>query len=220
MSLHHFLKRRKMDQRSRYYQTITKNFLQRRGAPFFLSSKEVDVIRLWEKSRIPLRVVLEGIRMYFERPKGRKGRQRSGVSIVLCDSFVRKAFESFKMRAVGRNQKITSRDEKARRMAEQTRMFLKSLPGEVSYLKNDFELALKLLETNPSNEEELEMLDQKVDESLIAHADDAVLEKIRLDVQSEYNQGEELEMRRIVSIKCSKKMREDFHIPRLSFFYY
>lgn len=51
---------------SKYFQSIALHFFKHRGAPFFLSSKELDYIAGWEKMGIPLHVVLEGIERSFE----------------------------------------------------------------------------------------------------------------------------------------------------------
>jgi hypothetical protein len=66
-------KKDRLDRRSGYYQTIGKFFIDLRGAPFFLSSKELAIISQWEEMDIPLRIVLEGIKESFER--GEKGRE-------------------------------------------------------------------------------------------------------------------------------------------------
>ena len=56
---------------SEYYRRIAKEFLQRRGAPFFLSPRDMAVIAGWEARRVPLAAVLEGIDRAFERSKSR-----------------------------------------------------------------------------------------------------------------------------------------------------
>lgn len=208
------------DQRNQYYQIVTRTFLNRRGAPFFLSSREIDMIRSWESREVPLRVVLEGIKNFFEKPVSGPGRKKKAASLVLCDSFVQKAFLMSRTRKIGREQKIISRDDKKSATMDLVRYFLQSLPEEMSFLQGDFHFALQILEKKYPDEEKLEKLDRTVDEKLINNASESLVKRIRSEVLSEYlNSGKE-EINRIIEIKLSRFIRERFQIPHLSLFYY
>jgi len=209
-----------MDQRSRYYQTVARTFLFGRGAPFILSSKEIDVIRSWEVQGIPLRVVLEGINNFFEKPGTGSRRKRKGASLVFCDSFIQKTFLMSRTREVGREQNIKSRSDKKSAVRKRIEHFSKSFPEEIISLKNEFQAALLVLEEPDPDEEKLEELDRTVDGKLIQNASDSLVKSIRNEVFSDYPGIKEEEANRIVRIKLSRTVREKFHIPRFSLYYY
>ena len=86
--------------RSGYYQSIARAFLERRGAPFLLSPRDQALIAAWEARRIPLRVVLEAIGRAFDdlRRRGRPGR---GVPLSRCERQVDEAFAQHRDRGAG-----------------------------------------------------------------------------------------------------------------------
>ena len=74
-----------------YYQTIAREFFERRGAPFFLSPKDVALIARWEKARVPLDAVLEGMEKAFANYR-KGGRSAGALTLAFCEYQVRKAF--------------------------------------------------------------------------------------------------------------------------------
>jgi hypothetical protein len=58
-----------------------------------------EVVSLWERDGVPLKVALRGIDRYFERYY-RKGRRRRPVQVEFCETDVREVFDEWR-RAVG-----------------------------------------------------------------------------------------------------------------------
>ncbi len=205
--------------KSQYFREIARFFFSLRGAPFVLSSRDQMTLASWERLRIPLSVVVEGIDQAFDRRK-KQGRTRKMPALSFCDREVRKAFEAHRERKVGRGKKIITRDEKRRRARVEVERFLRVLPPEMRVLKTIFREALRLLSKRAVAEEELEKLDEKLDELLfqvIPEDDRANVEK---EVQAEFRgrPGEELE--KISNLRLVRSWREKHRIPRFSLFYY
>ena len=96
---------KKQRARNRYFQEIAHEFLKSRGAPFFLSSKDLDLIAAWEKMGIPLRVALEGVDRAFENYRAKTAARPKILSLAFCKNQVLKAFEQYKERKVGAPKK-------------------------------------------------------------------------------------------------------------------
>jgi len=86
--------------RSGYYQSIARAFVERRGAPFLLSPRDQALIAAWEARRIPLRVVLEAIERTFDDLRRRGGPAR-GVPLSRCERHVDEAFTQHRDRRAG-----------------------------------------------------------------------------------------------------------------------
>ena len=67
---------------SQYFQAVSRFFYEQRGAPFFLSSKEIENIRKWKNMGIPLKIVLEGIKDCFVTHRGKSGRKGKILSLI------------------------------------------------------------------------------------------------------------------------------------------
>src|SRR4030042_4296316 len=96
---------RTMDERqadkNRYFKDVSRAFLRLRGAPFILSARELHVLAAWEKEGIPLEAVLAGLERAFQRRGTGAPAGRTRTSLVFCDSFVRRAYDQHRERAVG-----------------------------------------------------------------------------------------------------------------------
>jgi hypothetical protein len=86
--------------RSGYYQSIARAFLERRGAPFLLSPRDQALIATWEARRIPLRVVLEAVTRTFDDLR-RRGQPSRGVPLGRCERQVDEAFAQHRDRGAG-----------------------------------------------------------------------------------------------------------------------
>ena len=94
---------------NRYYREIAGRFLARRGAPLFLSAKDLDLIATWEKAGVPLAVVLEGIDRAFAG-RGRRGPAAGKVlALSFCAPEVLRGFERVRDRRVGRDRALPAR---------------------------------------------------------------------------------------------------------------
>ena len=205
---------------SKYFQSIALHFFKRRGAPFFLSSKELDYIAKWEKMGVPLHVVLEGIERSFESYRRKPGRKAKIQSLAFCDLQVQKAFEQDRERKVGHKKRIVERHEKKDRARAEVERFLAKIPQQIGYLKEAYSLAQKVLSQTHCDEEELERIEGEIEELLWKNSLDKEKERVKSGVLKDYEFKQEEEFERIFKIKLVKVLRDKYKIPYISLFYY
>ena len=205
---------------SKYFQSIALHFFKHRGAPFFLSSKELDYIARWEKMEIPLHAVLEGIERSFESYRRKPGRKAKIQSLAFCDLQVLKAFEQERERKVGHKKRIVERHEKRDRARAEVERFLAKIPQQIGYLKEAYSLARKVLSKSHFDEEELERIEGKIEELLWKNSLDEEKERVKSGVLKDYEFKQEEEFERIFKIKLVKVLRDKYKIPYISLFYY
>lgn len=206
--------------RSKYFQSVAIHFFKHRGAPFFLSSKELDYVARWEKMGIPLHVVLEGIERSFESYRRKPGRKAKIQSLAFCDLQVLKAFEQDRERKVGHKKRIVERNEKRDRARAEVERFLAKIPQQIGYLKEAYSLAQKVLSQSPFDEEELERIEGKIEELLWKNSMEEEKERVKSGVLKDYEFKQEEEFERIFKIKLVKVLRDKYKIPYISLFYY
>jgi hypothetical protein len=185
-----------MSERDRYFQEISRAFLARRGAPFFLSPKDLELIASWEKAGVPLALVLEGIeRAFAPKPAGAAPLGKV-LTLAFCQNQVRKLFELCRDRRVGNTGRVVSgRSEKRQRALAEVDEFLargSSPPGIDAIARR----ARIVLAAEGADEEALERLDEEADAALSAGA------------------SERDRTRRI------KTLREKYRMPYFALFYY
>ena len=210
-----------LDSRSRYYQTIAKVFIELRGAPFFLSPKEVNRVKQWEEEGIPLRVVLEGIKGSFERPQIRRGIRYKPYSLDSCNAFVERAFDLYRERRVGRKNEKASRGKKWEpRLLREIEKFLASDPEKLRALKPLYQdLRGKLLE-GEATEKELERAEEAIERVIEKSLSVAQTKTITQEIWAEFGKIRGAQFDEIFRIKALKTMREKHKIPHVSPFYY
>jgi len=173
----------------------------------------------WEKLRIPLPIVVEGINRAFEHYR-RQGRARKMPALSFCDREVKRAFEEYRERQVGRRRKVVSRDEKRKRARAEVERFLRDLPAEVSSLKVVCGEALRLLAKRAVAEEALERLEEKLEELLFQAVPEKDKAEIKKFIQIEFKSRPREELEEISRLRLVKSWREKYKIPHLSLFYY
>jgi hypothetical protein len=214
------MKEQEIKKRSKYFQSIARHLFKLRGAPFFLSSKELDYVARWEKMGIPLHVVLEGVERSFEIQKGKAGRKAKIQSLAFCDPQVLKAFEQDRERKVGHRKSIVERYEKRDRAKIEVESFLAKLSHQINYLREAYTLAQKVLAQGDLDEEELERLDAEIEELLWENSSDNEKERVKSEVLKDYEFRQKEEFERIFKIKLVKVLRDKYKIPYISLFYY
>ncbi len=205
--------------RGEYFQSIARHFFALRGAPFFLSSKELALIARWEEMGIPLRLVIEGMRRSFESDRRRAGSRKKISSLSFCHLDVLKAFDEEKERRVGRKRYFAARDEKREAAEKEVERFLKRMPPELNYLKEPYGRAHKILVRTHIDEEEIEKIEEEVEELLWLHSPEEEKVKLTAEVDKEFSFKEE-EAVELAKIKLAKKLREKHRIPHISLYYY
>jgi len=208
------------ENRSFYYQEISRTFFGLRGAPFVLSSRDMVTISSWEEKGIPLRIVLEGIERAFENYRKRAVRGRKISSLSFCQTEIMRAFAEFRDRGVGRAEKGESRENKRKKIKLEVERFLKSLPLEAAFLSEVYRETLSVLSRKEASEETLERLDAKAEELITRQADAADRAEVERCVRADFPGRQAEELRGISQIELVKRWRERHRVPYLSYFYY
>jgi hypothetical protein len=206
--------------KSEYFQSVARRFFALRGAPFFLSSKELALIAGWEEMGIPLRVVIEGMTRSFEGCRRRRGGRKKMSSLSFCHHQVLKAFDEEKERRVGRKRDLAGKEEKREAAKNEVEKFLKGLPPELNYLQEPYSRALRILAQGHLDEEGIERIDEEVEELLWMHAPEEEKAGVKAEVGKEYGCQEEKEAVELGKIKLVKGLREKHRIPHISLYYY
>jgi hypothetical protein len=202
-----------------YYQTIAREFIGRRGAPLYLSPKDVALIEHWEKAGIPLDAILEGMtRAVANFRKG--GRPVKGLTLASCEYQIMKAFAQHSERKAGGTRKVVTRDEKGKRLAREVARFIAAVPRGLEALEPKFVRAAGILALPEPDEDALEALDEAVDEALVRAASDEDKDLVRTEVRGEFAGRRGLDLKGIERTKLVKALRDRHKVPYLSLFYY
>lgn len=204
----------------RYFKEIANRFLARRGAPLFLSAKDIDLIAQWEKAGIPLAVVLEGIDRAFVNRRGRGAAGDKVLALSFCSAEVLRGFERVRDRRVGRARAPLARPDPKAAVRSAVEAFLKAVPPALSGLSGLYREALEKLKGPGLPDEEAEALDARADAIILAAADTAGREALRAAVRAEHRSLSEAEAARASDVRLVKIRREEHKIPYLAPYYY
>jgi hypothetical protein len=206
--------------RSGYYRAIARAFLARRGAPFFLSPQDLALIADWERQRIPLPVVLEGVEKAFEPGRGQVRKKIQALSG--CAPLVKKSQELYRERRVGkrRGRKAGPAEDPREKVHAEVTRFLDALPTTVPYLEGIYRRAQELLANRETGDALFEELDERVDELLLRHCGHDEKIVLRETAVKDYPGRPPDEILRIFHLRLIKHLREKYKIPYFSFYYY
>ncbi len=202
-----------------YYQTIARTLFEMRGAPFFLSPREMEAVGRWEERGIPLEVVLDGLKLAYERFRKRPG-GRKKLTLVFCEPQVLQSFDQHQERRVGTRRNMFSQDEKLFRLHQVVTEFLDGFPDEIGCLHDLFLQVAAELARGDCDEERLEQYDRQVENSLLDFASRLEKEAIADELKTEHPVQDREELARLVRVKLLKNFRDRYKIPHLSLFYY
>jgi hypothetical protein len=211
--------RQTKEKSGQYFRTVARFFFEQRGAPFFLSSRELEIIAGWDKTGIPVQIVLQGIKESFQNRKKRPGREGRFHSLVFCQPFVQKAFEAHKERKVGKNWRPSPKKDKRKEIKRAVSQFLEACPEEIQKVKQIYSHVQKQF-CRGIDEQMLEIFDQEVEALLLQEASAEETKRIREEVFNEFRISDKKEINRISDLKLAKQLREKYKIPYLSLFYY
>jgi hypothetical protein len=204
---------------SGYYQTIAREFLKRRGAPFFLSPRDQSTIAAWEEKRIPLRVVLEGIGRTFDGVKA-KVRGTKGISLSFCERQVEAALAQHRDRSAGRGNVAGPRAGKKDRARREIEKGLRGLGAHDREVARLLEAALGALDAAKPDEAALERIDAGVEEVLWRRATEEEKGAAETEVREELRVRRPDELEATVRRKVVKASRGRHKIPYVSLYYY
>lgn len=208
------------NKRSEYFQTIAKFLYSRRGAPFYLSSQEIDLISVWERQGIPLEVVLNGMREQFDT-SGRIFSGKGRRTLLSCRNSVQRSFEQSRERGVGKKRKSSSEPRmKVKAVQKEVASFLSQIPPEVAGLRDIYLPLSDILRLGKADEEELERADQAVEAWLCAHASSEDRLHAEQAVAADLTTWGEQEKQRLRDIRLARFLRHKYRVPFLSPFYY
>lgn len=211
--------KRSAEENGRYYQAVSRFFLEHRGPPFFLSSREIEEIKEWKNMGIPLKIVLEGIKDCFVTHRRKPGRKDKVMSLAFCRSFVLRGYEAYKERKVGRQGKPFLEEGKKKELQKAIEGFLTSCPENFTDLRRIFLRALELV-SGGVDEEILEGLENDAEALLIGMASEEEKRQIQKEVMTEFGKNDPQELDRIQTLKVIKHIRKKFGIPHISLYYY
>jgi len=208
------------EERGYYYRAIARHFILRRGAPFLLSPREIELIARWEASSIPLPVVIEGIDRTVEKMKKKK-RPLASFSLLLCASEVARAYAQHRDRLVGVSRRTQVKD-KHNDILKAIEKFLAELPASLTGLKPIFLRALEVmkLEDKGAREKQLEDLEEALEEKLVEAASEEEREKVSAWIEREFPAITGLEKEEIFKTALIKFMWEKYRVPHLLTCYY
>lgn len=211
---------REEEDRGYYYRAIARHFILRRGAPFLLSPREIDLIARWEQASIPLPVVLEGIDRSVERMKKKK-RFLASFSLLLCDGEVQRAYAQHRERLVGASRRAQIKDKHSEILKE-VEKFLEHLPASLASLKPFFLQALEVLklEDKKAKEKQLEDLEAVLEEKLVEAASAEERQEVRAWIDREFPGVTGPEKEEIFKTALIKFMWEKYRVPHLLTCYY
>lgn len=211
--------KRESAEAGRYIRAVSRFFIEQRGAPFFLSSKEVENIKEWRRLGIPLQIVLEGIEDYFAYQRKKPGRKNKILSLAFCHAFVLRGFAAHKERKVGGQDKPFPKDDKRKKLKRAVERFLAHGPDTSPDLKAIFSRILQLT-SKSFDEEVLEELETEVETLAVRLATEEEREKVRKEVMMEFGEKNSQEQERIRTLKLIRYIREKYGIPHVSLYYY
>lgn len=147
-----------------YFETIEEEFIRLRGAPLLLSPADWRLADRWRREGVPLSLVLESIRLAFERRAERQvaspaARQRKVNSLRYCRPAVEKAWAEYRELggASARQPRPAAIDVRARLQA-----LADSIPPATVDLERWRKRLLELQGSAPAIEDRLVGLDREL----------------------------------------------------------
>ncbi|MGA2586782.1 MAG: hypothetical protein ABSF88_07145 [Candidatus Aminicenantales bacterium] len=205
----------------RYFQEIARRFLAGRGAPFFLSAKDLDLVASWARAGIPLQVVLEGIERAFENHRTWASKRDKVLSLGFCRAQVERAFDRFRERNVGGVRANAARPDKRVLIRSEIEKFLERIPPELGPLKDIYLEALKKMAGGPAAaDDDLEPLDRETERLLLKIAGPADRSAVETEILAEHKRLSRDALAEAVRVKVLKRLRDAYKIPYLSPYYY
>jgi len=179
----------------------------------------VALIARWEKARVPLDAVLEGMERAFANYR-KGGRPARALTLAFCEYQVAKALAGRRERRAGGERKTAPRDAKRELLRAEIGRFLERVPPGLATLAGVFAEAGAALDDPAAGEEKLEALDDAVDEALWRAAPEGEKAGVRKDVLARHAGKRALDLDDVARTKLVKEMRERHKVPYLSLYYY
>lgn len=229
-----------------YFTEIEEYFWKKRGAHLLVSPLDWAIMETWQKAGVPLEAALKGIDRAFESyARSRRGGGKPLKSLAYCTDAVLEAAEEAQEAAAGRapagkkaaaepfsraelrkyfernvamlQQAAQKQKETAPALAERLEEVAHSLTQSVTLLDTPAALDLEDIERR------LTVLEERAEASLLSHASEELLLRIRreMDAQlAQYRRKMKAEQIALVEKQyVRKRLLEEHGVPRLSLFY-
>jgi hypothetical protein len=232
-----------------YFTEIEEHFWKKRGAHLLVSPLDWAIMETWQKAGVPLEAALKGIDRAFESyQRSRRGAGKPLKSLAYCTDAVLEAAEESQEAAAGAQpgngsaaagKEVFSRED-VRAYLERNIELLRKAAGRVAAsqppvaellgnVANSLSGAMTLLESpGPVDLEDMErrltILDEKLHASLLSHASEELMLKIRREVDSQlaaYRRKMKAAQLAVVEKQyLQKRLLDEYRLPRLSLFYF
>jgi hypothetical protein len=231
-----------------YFTEIEEYFWRKRGAHLLVSPLDWAVMETWQKAGVPLAAALKGIDRAFESyQRSKRGAGKPLKTLAYCTDAVLEAAEETQEAAAGAQPSATAKPAVEPFPREELKAYIAK--NSAAYRKNAESLAssqpqiaamlrtvsdssdsvLALLDT-PGQldledlERRLTILDDKVHATLLAHAPEDLLLRIRREVDSQLAlYRRKMKADQLASVEkqyLQKRLLEEYRLPRLSLFYF
>ena len=231
-----------------YFTEIEEHFWKKRGAHLLVSPLDWAIMETWQKAGVPLEAALKGIDRAFESyQRSRRGAGKPLKSLAYCTDAVLEAAEESQEAAVGAQpsngrgparEAFSRKDVRAylekniellREAAERVGGSQPPVAGLLENVANSLSGAMMLLEAPKQVdledlERRLTILDEKMHASLLSHASEELMLKIRREVDSQlagYRRKMKAAQLAVVEKQyLQKRLLDEYRLPRLSLFYF
>jgi len=231
-----------------YFTEIEEHFWKKRGAHLLVSPLDWAIMETWQKAGVSLEAALKGIDRAFESyQRSRRGAGKPLKSLAYCTDAVLEAAEESQEAAAGAQpsngrapaKEVFSREDlraylerniellrKAEEKVVDSQPPVAALLGAVA---NSLSGAMTLLDAPglldlEDLERRLTILDEKLHASLMSHASEELMLKIRREVDSQlsaYRRKMKAAQLAVVEKQyLQKRLLDEYRLPRLSLFYF
>lgn len=206
--------------REMYFQSIARHLFSLRGAPFFLSPRELEAVEDWAARGIRLETVLEGMKAGYAAYRSRSGRRSRRLTLNDCHSYVLQACAQDRDRQAGQDARVPVEGAKRRAILKAVAGFLHELPEELCDLREAFLEIQAELKRSGLDDARLEQWDEEIDRRLLRTLSEERRRDLARELGEEYGLSDPAELERLACIKWVKSQRDGFRIPYVSSFYY
>lgn len=230
-----------------YFTEIEEHFWKKRGAHLLVSPLDWAIMETWQKAGVPLECALKGIDQAFESYKrSRRGAGKPLKSLAYCtdavleaaeeaqeasagaqspgkavpaEPFSREELRAYLRRNAGLLRKATDRCKSSQpALATLLHAVVESLTSSETLLEAPSSMDLEDLERR------LTILDEKLHATLLSHASEELMLKIRREVDSQlatYRRKMKAEQLALVEKQyLQKRLLDEYHLARLSLYYF
>jgi hypothetical protein len=229
----------KKDNDQEFFRKIERKFSQLREGPLLISPKDWALMVEWKKQGIPAVVIIEALEKGFESAAFRGTSRKSINSLHYFKRIVEEHWHSFQKRKIGKAEKespdpacseIKEYLEDLSRFLEERSLTFSSETALSKILKEASQRIQLLKEKNVDAqdsiellEEELSLIDEKIDKRLLDHVSQESIDALLRDAECELSSmGHYMKEEHYSDIKkryLLKKLRKKYGIPRVSLFF-